>query len=262
MLSPLRRWRERRTEHTETADDQAVATPDRLITREERPWLRDEDIAALNDMLTRCDQPEAVNLAIVKAARDGDDTPEGMKDALEALYNRTLPQPTEEDLTSCAAHEAGHVVVAVAMGLSVLFSDIVPSGSSAGHTATYVHDEKSPEVLWAGMVTAMGGAICEHMLTGTSDVRGASADLEEVQTMALGLQLSRFTDLQAHELISAAMNLATRILADSREPAVRLAQALLDVGSLNALDIQRLVADVPFAGAPLVNPPVRAQRAA
>lgn len=262
MLRLLDRWRARRGANTASLDDQDGETPSHHITRDGRPWLRDEDVATLNDLLARCDQPDAVNLAIVKAARGGNVTPEGMKDALEGLYNRTLPQPTKEDLTSCAAHEAGHVIVAVAMGLSVLSSDIVPSGSTAGHTATYIHDEKAPEVQWAGMVTAMGGAICERMLTGTSDVRGASADLDEVQTIALGLQLSQFTDLQAHELIAGAIDLATRILTASREPAAKLTQALLDVGELNALDIQRLTADVPLEDAPLRQPPVRSLRTA
>ena len=213
-----------------------------------RTWLRDGDLDILRDLAERCSEPTAVDLAVVKAARSGNTTHSGFIAEVNSLLTRALPVEDEAHaLVSRAAHEAGHVAVAVAMGLSVMHSDITAEERVGGQTGTFVHDQ-SPETTWAGVVTAMGGAAGERAVTGTADLLGASEDIDEAIRTTVGLHAIGWTTKTSSDLLHEAITTANLLIDANTAVTSRVTQALLDVGALHALDILRLTeAVVPVA---------------
>jgi ATP-dependent Zn protease len=90
-----------------------------------------------------------------------------------------------EQITAC--HEAGHAVVALALGRAVQRVSILPDETRLGACEIRKGAVKpSDDDLETAMLVFLGGLAAEARLTGVYGWGGASQDLREVMSMCLG----------------------------------------------------------------------------
>ena len=192
---------------------------------------------------------------------------------------------SDRERTLIAYHEAGHALVAHALPHAdpVHRISIIPRGTSLGHTMMLPTEDRyiaSRAELRDQLATLMGGRVAEELVFSDPST-GAADDIEKATAIArrmvcefgmsdvigpltlghkdeevfLGRDLARrpdYSDAVAAEidaeiraLIDAAHDEALEILGFHRTPLDRLAERLLDVESLEASEVARLLESVP-----------------
>ncbi len=146
-----------------------------------------------------------------------------------------------------AYHEAGHAVVAHALGVEVEGVSIVQDQGSSGHTTTPrpdnvdSSDEEVSADLEKHLITGVAGAASEELLTEElSDLRGK--DLEGVAKLLMGLE-DAGASVQADS--EEALDKAKSILRDNWGSVQALAGALLEH---EELDREGVLAVLPQNG--------------
>jgi ATP-dependent Zn protease len=96
-----------------------------------------------------------------------------------------MTPPTPEEITT-AFHEAGHAVMALALGRPVQQVSIVPDPKRLGHCAIKKGAFRpSDDALETAMLIFLGGAAAEIRHRGWYSPGGASQDLRDVRELAL-----------------------------------------------------------------------------
>ena len=209
-----------------------------------RRWLTPADHTLNETLAALIDNPDVRNLAIAEAHRHGDDlTVDNVLAAIVRMRDRVNAN-ADDDLVARAAHEAGHTVVAVAMGMDVLSVDIADDTDheSGGQTTSHLPDH-TVERLWAALVVTMGGSVGERTLTGQANPFAALADMAEATATAAALVLLQW-GTGVSELITAARERAGALVAMNGPQVAAVQAALLERGELGALDVIRLTAGV------------------
>ena len=211
---------------------------------------------------------------------------------------------TDEEKKVTAYHEAGHALLASFVPHSdpIHKVTIIPRGMALGVTQQLPTEEKhnwTKEQLEARIAVCMGGRIAEET-TFNQITTGAQNDIEQATEMArkmvcewgmsealgpltygkkeeqifLGKEFNRHQDYseatalkidaEIKRIVSEQYDRATRILTESREVLVRVAEALLEHEVIDAPQLKQLIADEPLtvkaAPKPMAPPPVRDAR--
>jgi cell division protease FtsH len=243
-------------------------------------------IAGITRGLSGADLANVMNEAALLSARRG--VPEISMATLEQAVERSTMGiarahvMTDAERRVIAVHEAGHVVVSLAMpeGLLPHMVSIIPSGRSLGRAwMTDTHDRlaRSRAALIDEMAVLLGGRAAEELVFGHAGT-SASSDLTRVGRIAhymvreLGMSdilgpigyaetpdddghvvtfsedTARTIDAEARRLVKEAQERAETTLSSSRLLLERLSAALLESETLDAQQIRRLV------GSPAASP--------
>ncbi len=243
-------------------------------------------IAGITRGLSGADLANVMNEAALLSVRRG--LPEISMATLEQAVERATMGiarahvMTDTERHVVAVHEAGHVVVALAMPEGSLphMVSIIPSGRSLGRAwLTDTHDRvsRSRAALLDEMAILLGGRAAEELVFGQAGT-GASGDLAQVGRIAhhmvreLGMsevvgpigyspdaderghlvavseETARMIDSEARRLVRGAQERADAVLARSRPALERLTAALLEAETLDAAHIKRLVGAPAAAG--------------
>ena len=236
-------------------------------------------IAGITRGLSGADLANVMNEAALLSVRRG--LPEISMATLEQAVERATMGiarahvMTDTERHVVAVHEAGHVIVALAMPEGSLphMVSIIPSGRSLGRAwLTDTHDRvsRSQAALLDEMAILLGGRGAEELVFGQAGT-GASGDLAQVGRIAhhmvreLGMselvgpigyapgadehghrvtvseETARMIDAEARRLVKHAQERAGAVLTCSRPALERLAAALLEAETLDAAHIKRLV---------------------
>ncbi len=236
-------------------------------------------IAGITRGLSGADLANVMNEAALLSVRRG--LPEISMATLEQAVERATMGiarahvMTEAERHVVAVHEAGHVIVALAMPEGSLphMVSIIPSGRSLGRawlTDTHDRHARSRGALVDEMAILLGGRAAEELVFGQAGT-GASGDLAQVGRIAhhmvreLGMsevlgpigyapdadehghrvtvseETARMIDGEARRLVKQAQERADTALTRSRPALERLAAALLEAETLDAAHIKRLV---------------------
>jgi cell division protease FtsH len=211
---------------------------------------------------------------------------------------------TDEEKKVTAYHEAGHALLASFVPHSdpIHKVTIIPRGMALGVTQQLPTEEKhnwTKEQLEARIAVCMGGRIAEET-TFNQITTGAQNDIEQATEMArkmvcewgmsdalgpltygkkeeqifLGKEFNRHQDYseatalkidaEIKRIVSEQYDRATRILTESREVLVRVAEALLEHEVIDAPQLKQLIANEPLtvkvAPKAVAPPPVRDAR--
>ena len=190
---------------------------------------------------------------------------------------------SEEEKKITAYHEAGHTMVGLKTPTAdpVHKVTIIPRGMALGVTQSLPEADRhsySKEYLLGQIALLMGGRIAEDVFIG-SITTGASNDIERATELArsmvceygmsdlgpltfgkkeeqifLGREISQHRDYsedtairidhEVKKLIDEQYQAAYKIITDNRDAMERLAQALLEYETLNAVQIRRVVAGI------------------
>ena len=199
---------------------------------------------------------------------------------------------SDEEKKITAYHEAGHTLVGLKVPNidPVHKVTIIPRGMALGVTMYLPEKDRlsaSKEYLLGQIAMAMGGRIAEDIFIG-SITTGASNDIEKATEVAramvceygmselgpitfgkkeeqifLGREISQHRDYsedtaikidqEVRKIVADQYSRAEKILTDNREAMVRLAEALLEYETLDAVQIRRVVAGLPLDGEPAGN---------
>ena len=194
---------------------------------------------------------------------------------------------SDEEKKITAYHEAGHTLVGLKVPNAdpVHKVTIIPRGMALGVTMYLPEKDRlsaNKEYLLGQIASAMGGRIAEEMFIG-SITTGAANDIERASEIAramvceygmsdlgpmtfgkkeeqifLGRELTQHRDYsedtaikidkEVQKIISGQYERATEIIGDNRDTLVRLAEALLEFETLDAVMIRRVVAGLPLDG--------------
>jgi len=194
---------------------------------------------------------------------------------------------TDDEKRVTAYHEAGHTLVGVKVPNvdPVHKVTIIPRGMALGVTMFLPEKDRlgaTKEFLLGQIAMAMGGRIAEDIFIG-SITTGASNDIEKATEIArsmvceygmselgpltfgkkeeqifLGREINQHRDYsedtaikidnEVKKIISQQYELARQIIMENREALERLAQALLEYETLDAVQIRRVVAGLPIDG--------------
>ncbi len=165
-----------------------------LFARFGAPWVGDEPldwerVADLTQGWTPADVRGAVEDAVGLAlARSGGVERIGEADLVAAVQRAgRIAAESEEpyvDPRTVAIHEAGHVAVALALGVAVR-SVSLEAGHRSGRTRTGVEGSAATELdLRHGAVIAMGGFVAEEVLLGVATV-GAEQDVKSATELLI-----------------------------------------------------------------------------
>ncbi len=201
---------------------------------------------------------------------------------------------TDEEKKVTAFHEAGHALLAslVPHADPIHKVTIIPRGMALGVTQQLPTEEKhnwTKEQLEARIAVCMGGRIAEET-TFNQITTGAQNDIEQATEMArkmvcewgmsealgpltygkkeeqifLGKEFNRHQDYseatalkidaEIRRIVSEQYERATRILTESREILVRVAEALLEHEVLDAPQLKQLIAGEPLTVKPAPKP--------
>ena len=161
---------------------------------------------------------------------------------------------------------------------------IIPRGMALGITMQLPLDDKNSstkEYLLSRIAILMGGRIAEEMFFGANQVTtGASNDIERASELAramvceygmselgpltfgkkeeqifLGREISQHRDYSENtaimidqavrKMVSEQYDVATKVIADNKDAMIRLAEALIQFETLDAIQIKRAVAGLP-----------------
>ena len=199
---------------------------------------------------------------------------------------------SDEEKKITAYHEAGHTLVGLKVPNidPVHKVTIIPRGMALGVTMYLPEKDRlsaSKEYLLGQIAMAMGGRIAEDVFIG-SITTGASNDIEKATEVAramvceygmsdlgpitfgkkeeqifLGREISQHRDYsedtaikidqEVKRIVADQYERAEKIITDNREAMVRLAEALLEHETLDAVQIRRVVAGLPLDGEPVVD---------
>ncbi|MFL6373196.1 MAG: ATP-dependent zinc metalloprotease FtsH [Pyrinomonadaceae bacterium] len=199
---------------------------------------------------------------------------------------------SDEEKKITAYHEAGHTLVGLKVPNidPVHKVTIIPRGMALGVTMYLPEKDRlsaSKEYLLGQIAMAMGGRIAEDVFIG-SITTGASNDIEKATEVAramvceygmselgpltfgkkeeqifLGREISQHRDYsedtaikidqQVRQIVADQYSRAEKIITDNREALIRLAEALLEHETLDAVQIRRVVAGLPLDGDPVSN---------
>ena len=194
---------------------------------------------------------------------------------------------SEHEKKVTAYHEAGHTMVGLKTPTAdpVHKVTIIPRGMALGVTQSLPEADRhsySKEYLLGQIALLMGGRIAEDVFIG-SITTGASNDIERATELArsmvceygmselgpltfgkkeeqifLGREISQHRDYsedtairidhEVKKLIDEQYQAAYKIITDNRDAMERLAQALLEYETLNAVQIRRVVAGISLDG--------------
>lgn len=192
---------------------------------------------------------------------------------------------SDEEKRITAYHEAGHTMVGLKIEHvdPVHKVTIIPRGMALGVTMYLPEKDRlsaTKEYLLGNIAMSMGGRIAEDIFIG-SITTGASNDIEKATEIAramvceygmselgplaygkkeeqifLGREISQHRDysedtaikidLQVQKIISEQYKLAEKILNENKDAMIRLAEALLEFETLDAVQIRRVVAGLPL----------------
>lgn len=192
---------------------------------------------------------------------------------------------SDEEKRITAYHEAGHTLVGLKVPNSdpVHKVTIIPRGMALGVTMYLPEKDRlsaTKEFLLGQIATSMGGRIAEDIFIG-SITTGASNDIERASEVAramvceygmsdlgpmtfgkkeeqifLGREISQHRDYsedtaikidqEVQRIISEQYARAEKIIKDNKESMIRLAEALLEFETLDAVQIRRVVAGLPL----------------
>jgi cell division protease FtsH len=194
---------------------------------------------------------------------------------------------TDDEKRVTAYHEAGHTLVGLKVPNvdPVHKVTIIPRGMALGVTMFLPEKDRlgaTKEFLLGQIAMAMGGRIAEDIFIG-SITTGASNDIEKATEVAramvceygmselgpltfgkkeeqifLGREIAQHRDYsedtaikidsEVKKIISQQYELARKIIIENRDALERLAQALLEYETLDAVQIRRVVAGLPLDG--------------
>jgi len=238
-------------------------------------------IAGITRGLSGADLANVMNEAALLSARRG--TSEISMSAVEQAVERSTMGiarahvMTDAERRVVAVHEAGHVIVALAMPEGALphMVSIIPSGRTLGRAwLTDTHDRlaRSRSALVDEMAILLGGRGAEELIFGQAG-SSASGDLAQVGRIAhhmvreLGMSkvlgpiayagdgdehgrvvsisddTARTIDTEARRLVQEAQERAYAALTASRTALERLAGTLLEAETLDAQQIEQLVGE-------------------
>jgi cell division protease FtsH len=192
---------------------------------------------------------------------------------------------SDEEKKITAYHEAGHTLVGIKVPNCdpVHKVTIIPRGMALGVTMYLPEKDRlsaTKEFLLGQIAMAMGGRIAEDVFIG-SITTGAANDIEKATEIArsmvceygmselgpltfgkkeeqifLGREIAQHRDysedtaikidLEVRRIIAEQYSLAEKIIKDNRDTMVRLAEALLEYETLDAVQIRRVVAGLPL----------------
>jgi cell division protease FtsH len=201
---------------------------------------------------------------------------------------------SDDEKRVTAYHEAGHTLVGLKVpGCDPVHKvTIIPRGMALGVTMYLPERDRlsaTKEFLLGQIAMAMGGRIAEDVFIG-SITTGASNDIEKATEIAramvceygmselgpltfgkkeeqifLGREINQHRDysedtaikidMQVKKIVSQQYELARQIILDNRDALERLAQALLEHETLDAVQIRRVVAGLPIDGEPVASEP-------
>lgn len=194
---------------------------------------------------------------------------------------------SDEEKRITAYHEAGHTLVGLKVPNidPVHKVTIIPRGMALGVTMYLPEKDRlsaSKEYLLGQIAMAMGGRIAEDMFIG-SITTGAANDIEKATEVArsmvceygmsdlgpltfgkkeeqifLGREIAQHRDYsedtaikidaEVQKIVSTQYKRAEKILKDNKDVLIRLAEALLEYETLDAVQIRRVVAGLPLEG--------------
>jgi ATP-dependent metalloprotease FtsH len=248
-------------------------------TKRLAPEVDLDAIAGITRGLSGADLANVMNEAALLAARRG--APEITMATIEQAIERATMGiarahvMTDAERRVVAIHEAGHVVVALAVPDGALphMVSIIPSGRTDGRlwlTDTHDRVSMSESALLDDMAILLGGRGAEELVFGQASTRAAD-DLANVGRIAhrmvreLGMsdaigpigyaedgdelghvvsyseETARLIDAEARRLVQQAQDRADGALTHGRAALERLADALLESETLDAREIERLV---------------------
>ncbi|MBP7377008.1 MAG: ATP-dependent zinc metalloprotease FtsH [Pyrinomonadaceae bacterium] len=192
---------------------------------------------------------------------------------------------SDEEKRITAYHEAGHTLVGLKVPNSdpVHKVTIIPRGMALGVTMYLPEKDRlsaTKEFLLGQIATSMGGRIAEDVFIG-SITTGASNDIERASEIAramvceygmsdlgpmtfgkkeeqifLGREISQHRDYsedtaikidqEVQKIVSQQYARAEKIIKDNKDAMIRLAEALLEFETLDAVQIRRVVAGLPL----------------
>ncbi len=194
---------------------------------------------------------------------------------------------SDDEKRVTAYHEAGHTLVGLKVpGVDPVHKvTIIPRGMALGVTMYLPERDRlsaTKEFLLGQIAMAMGGRIAEDIFIG-SITTGASNDIEKATEIAramvceygmselgpltfgkkeeqifLGREIAQHRDYsedtaikidsEVKKIISNQYDLAKKVILENRDALDRLAQALLEYETLDAVQIRRVVAGLPIDG--------------
>src|SRR5512139_1198827 len=219
---------------------------------------------------------------------------ESSKDKVLMAAERKSLIITEEEKKITAFHEAGHALLAALLPHAdpIHKVTIIPRGMALGVTQQLPTEEKhnwTKEQLEARIAVCMGGRIAEET-TFSQITTGAQNDIEQATEMArkmvcewgmseslgpltygkkeeaifLGKEFNRHQDYseatslkidaEIKRIVSEQYDRATRILTESQEILVRVAEALLEHEVIDAPQLKQLIANEPLTVKPAPAP--------
>jgi len=192
---------------------------------------------------------------------------------------------SDDEKRITAYHEAGHTMVGLkVVGVDPVHKvTIIPRGMALGVTMYLPEKDRlsaTKEYLLGNIAMSMGGRIAEEIFIG-SITTGASNDIEKATEIArsmvceygmselgplaygkkeeqifLGREISQHRDysedtaikidMQVQKIISEQYKRAETIITENKDALIRLAEALLEFETLDAVQIRRVVAGLPL----------------
>ena len=241
----------------------------------------------------------ALNAARHNQKAVGKDDFEAAKDKVLMGAERKSLIISDQEKRITAYHEAGHALVATMLpGADPLHKvTIIPRGLALGVTMQVPVDDRhtyARAYLEGQLAILMGGRLAEELFLDTM-TSGAGNDIEQATELArrmvckfgmsrlgpltfgsqeelifLGRELGQHRDYseataqaidqEVQRLVGQGYERAKQILAENREGLVRIADALLKLETLDATDVNRLIAGQPLQARPSrpVEPPPQA----
>jgi cell division protease FtsH len=244
-----------------------------------KPLADDVDLEAIarqTSGLTGADLANLCNEAAIRAGRERrlSITNRDFDDAFERVVAGLASHHalTDKERRVIAFHEAGHALMSHLLGMRPVHKvTIVPRGGALGYVMSLPDEERflsTREELIDQMAMGLGGRVAEILAFGRIS-SGASSDLEQVTAIArwmvcdLGMgsivearqlriddaslseETKRLRDAEQERLANMAFEEARRLLGVHREPLERLANRLLEVESIDRIELEQLLADVP-----------------
>ncbi len=194
---------------------------------------------------------------------------------------------SDEEKRITAYHEAGHTLVGIKVPSvdPVHKVTIIPRGMALGVTMYLPEKDRlsaTKEFLLGNIAMSMGGRIAEDVFIG-SITTGAANDIEKATEIArsmvceygmsslgpltfgkkeeqifLGREISQHRDYsedtaikidqEVQRIVSEQYKRAEKIIKDNKDALIRLAEALLEYETLDAVQIRRVIAGLPLEG--------------
>jgi ATP-dependent Zn protease len=212
-----------------------------------------------------------LNLVVQNAVRRYEDEKgvlgvddEYFNDEFENFSDGERKKTKPEDLRKTAIHEAGHAVVAKALGIPSVYTTIISRGNYGGYV--YFADEEKTgytrDELLNKICMAMAGRASEVLEFGAAGINtGASGDIKTASSIARNMICSYgmvedcflffdtkngrepdFVAEKAQAILKEQYARATELLKNNKSKVNKVAEALLDKNSLSEEELDQLLA--------------------